>query len=257
MTLIAEPLVDSRRGSLFPKEQMGPAIPIVDACYAPLFCAENRKPSFLYRRLPFDERPDYITESPLCLPEKCREIPRLQGDVATALAMAGCLRAKFFLKNRAVIFCGLHGPAPLFWCAFLLSLGASLSLWDRDLSLAERFAYSLYHQSGSAVSVVYRKSFHEGVPVLVHDEEIPPFPRNPTIPIHKNCLRFQWQERTFSAPVLEGVFLGQGWSLPNLERVDPGPVCDDFTRRLKENQIAICCERNLDNLVREKYNTYN
>ena len=257
MTLIAEPVVDSHPCSLFAKERIGEAVAIAGAHWVPLFCGENRKPSFLHRRRPLVEYPDYLTDSSLCLPEELRSIPTLKGDSVAALAMAWHLQEHFSLKDRSVIFCGLREAASLFWCGFLLSLDASLYLWDREKSFAERFAYDLYHESGVVVPVVYRESLHEGVPVLVHGNVSTPFLRNPIIPIHKDSLCFQWKKRLFPSAVMEGVLRGQGWHPPELEQLESEKIRNDFMCRLKENQMTIWRERNLDNLRWGKYNTYN
>ena len=120
MTLIAEPVVDSRPCSLFAKERIGEAVAIAGAHWVPLFCGENRKPSFLHRRRPLVEYPDYLTDSSLCLPEELRSIPTLKGDSVAALAMAWHLQEHFSLKDRSVIFCGLREAASLFWCGFIV-----------------------------------------------------------------------------------------------------------------------------------------
>ena len=56
---------------------------------------------------------------------------------------------------------------------------------------------------------------------------------------------------------MEGVLRGQGWHPPELEQLESEKIRNDFMCRLKENQMTIWRERNLDNLRWEKYNTYN
>ena len=257
MTLIAEPVRDFRRGSLFSKEQTGQKIFIADASLIPLFCREQAGLSLLHRRRPLAEIPDYVTESSLCLPDSMTEVPVVKGEVAATLALAEELHRHISLRGCAVIYCGLQASTALFWCGFLLSHEAELHLWDKDVGAAERFSYGIYHQTGIAVPVVYRPRNHTGTLVLNNFNAELPFLRNPVVSLKPREICFQWGKTRFSPAVLEGLLLGQVWETPGFDGLENAQYQDVFSRRLRENQITTWREGKLDNLPRGKYNTYN
>ena len=73
----------------------------------------------------------------------------------------------------------------------------------------------------------------------------------------KTAFAFNGKKRLFPSAVMEGVLRGQGWHPPELKQLESEKIRNDFMCRLKENQMTIWRERNLDNLRWEKYNTYN